>query len=90
MRETLGSNSRLLRSCPSIATLEGAGPKWHIFAALNLKSEIFLENLKIHVGGDDPGLIRYLDLILGLCKEEKRLQTNCKSRPMYWSFVNSH
>ena len=57
----LGSNSRLPRPRPSIAALEGVGPKCHniiIVAVYNLKSENF-ENLKIHAGGDEfslPGL----------------------------------
>ena len=41
VRKTLGSNSRSPRPRPSIAALEGAGPKCHIAAICNLKSEIF-------------------------------------------------
>ena len=52
----LGSNSRSPRPCPSIASLEGAGPKCHIVAVYNLKSENFLQ---IHVGGDDKLRIQF-------------------------------
>ena len=41
VREMLGSNSRSPRPRPSIAALEGAGPKCHIVAAYNLKYENF-------------------------------------------------
>ena len=44
---------------PSIAALKGAGPKCHIVAVYNLKSEIFGENLKIHAGGDDKLRIQF-------------------------------
>ena len=37
VQETLGSNSRSPRLRPSIAALEGAGPKCHIVAVYNLK-----------------------------------------------------
>ena len=39
VRETLGLNSRSPRCGPSIAALEGAGPKCHIVAVYNLKYE---------------------------------------------------
>ena len=55
VRETLGSNSRSLRPRPSIAALQGAGPKCHIIAVYNLKYEI----LKIHAGGDDKLRIQF-------------------------------
>ena len=38
---------------PLIRALEWVRPKDCIFAVLNLKSENFWQNLKIHAGGDD-------------------------------------
>ena len=57
--ETLGLNSRSSRPRPSIATLEGAGPKCHIVGVYNLKYEKFWENLKIHAGGDGKLRIQF-------------------------------
>jgi hypothetical protein len=38
---------------------EGAGQKHHIVAVFNLKSEFFLENLKIHAGDDNKLQIQF-------------------------------
>ena len=55
-RETIGwlcSSSRSPEPRPLIKALEWVRPKDCIFIVLDLKSENFWQNLKIHAGGDD-------------------------------------
>ena len=55
-RETIGwlcSSSRSPEPRPLIRALEWVRPKDCIFTVLDLKSENFWQNLKIHAGGDD-------------------------------------
>ena len=62
MLESYARTSKSPRSRPLISAIGGWGSKCRMFTVLDMKSEIFGENLKIHAGGDDKQQIQFAPL----------------------------